>query len=338
LVIWIGPFNIVKDNQENYYVSRIKMKVLILAGGFATRLWPLSEKRTKPLLYVAGKPIISHMVGKIPQDLEIVISTNEQFQKHFETWQKKCFPERNIKILVEPSKSEKEKKGAIAAIDYAVQENHIDDDLLVLAGDNLFTFDLKDFIGKFKGNALVALYDIQDKEAAKKFGVVESKDGKIIGFEEKPEEPKSTTVSTLCYVLPKESLGYLKEFAKTGKDNAGDFIAYLIEDTPFDVDPYVFSGHWFDIGSFEAYIDANKKLHSEPIISQEASISSDSKITGSSFIAEDVEINNSIIENSVIMENSKIYNSTLRNCVVDDNSSIKNATLENQLIRNKSII
>jgi len=314
------------------------MKVLILAGGFATRLWPLSEKRTKPLLHVGGKPIVSHMVEKIPEELDIIVSTNEQFKDHFEKWRQNNFPERKIIIFAEPSKSEDEKKGAVGAINYAIQEHNIEDDLLVLAGDNLFTFDLGDFVRNFKGNAVVALYDIQDKEAAKKFGVVSVQDGKIVDFEEKPLEPKSTTVATLCYVLPKESLGHLEEFAKTGKDNAGDFIAYLIKDTPLVVEPYVFKGHWFDIGSFEAYLEANKKIQKEPIISEGTSVCKDSKIIGSSFIAPGAKIENSLLENSVIMENSKIINSTLRNCVVDDNCVIKDVTLENQLIRNKSII
>lgn len=314
------------------------MKALILAGGFATRLWPLSEKRTKPLLPVAGKPIISHLVEKIPEEVEIIVSTNEQFKDHFEEWKNKHFLERNIKILVEPSKSEKEKKGAVGAISYAVEEHDIDDDLLVLAGDNLITFDIKDFINKFDGNNLVAFYDIGDKEEAKKFGVVEIKDNQVIDFEEKPSEPKSTIVSTLCYILQKEALGDLKEFAKTGKDNAGDFIAFLIKGTSSIVRPFIFSGFWFDIGSFEAFLEANKKLFNEPIISDLAKICLESKVIGSSFISEDTIIKNSTIENCTIMEGCEIEGSTLRNCVIDSHCKIKNANLENQLIRNKTVI
>lgn len=313
------------------------MKALILAGGFATRLWPLSEKRTKPLLPVGGKPILSHLVEKIPLGLEIIVSTNEQFREHFEDWKEKI-SRKNLDILIEPSKSEKDKKGAVAAIGYALEQKNIADDLLVLAGDNLLDFDLGDFIKKFKGNALVAVYDIGSKEAAKKFGVLDIKDNKIIDFEEKPLHPKSSTVSTLCYILPKKTLGFLKKFAQKGKDNAGDFIAYLVKDTPFDIEPFIFSGFWFDIGSFEAYLEANKRLQKEPIVSSKARVSSDSKIIGSSFIRDGSTIECSTIENSVIMENCKVINSTLRNCVIDDGCVIKDITLENQLIKSETII
>ena len=314
------------------------MKVLILAGGFATRLWPLSEKRTKPLLPVAGKPIVSHLVEKIPEEVEVIVSTNEQFKKHFEEWRNKFFPLRNVNILVEPSLSESEKKGAIGAISYAINKERIDDDLLVLAGDNLFTFDLTDFVRSFKGNAIIATYDIKSIEKAKKFGVLDIKDGKIVDFEEKPLNPKSSTVSTLCYVLPKNTLLELKKFVKTGKDNAGDFIAHLVKNTTFDIEPYIFSGLWFDVGSFEAYLDANKNLQKEPIISDGVSISPNSKIIGSSSIGENTEIKDSMIEDSIVMENCKILNSSLRNCVVDESCVIKDVTLENQLLRNKTII
>ncbi|NTU69756.1 NDP-sugar synthase, partial [bacterium] len=288
-------------------------------------------------LPIAGKAIVSHLAESLPEDVELIISTNEQFEKSFKDWKNKHFPLRNIKILVEPAKSEKDKKGAVGAISYAIDSHKIDDDVLVLAGDNLFTFDLSDFASKFNGNGMVAVYDLDDIEEAKKFGVVEIKNGKIVGFEEKPMDPKSKTVSTLCYVLPKESIPYLREFAKTGKDNAGDFIKHLIEETPFDVEPYVFSGSWFDIGSFEAYMEANKNLQKAPLIHETAKVI-DSKITGSTVIGENCLIENSVIKDSIIMENCKIVDSEINESVVDFESSIKDANLEKQLIRNNTII
>jgi len=313
------------------------MKAIILAGGFATRLWPLSEQRAKPLLPIAGKAIVSHLAESLPEDVELIISTNQQFEKSFKEWKEKFFPKRNIKILVEPSKSEKDKKGAVGAISYAIDSHKIDDDVLVLAGDNLFTFDLSDFASKFNRNGMVAVYDLDNLEDAKKFGVVEIKNNKIIGFEEKPLEPKSKTVSTLCYVLPKESIPYLREFAKTGKDNAGDFIKHLIEETPFDVEPYVFSGSWFDIGSFEAYMEANKSLQKYPMIHETAKVVN-SKITGSTVIGENCVITDSVIKDSIVMENCKVINSEVNESVIDFESYIKDAKLEKQLIRNNTII
>lgn len=313
------------------------MKAVVLAGGFATRLWPLSERRAKPLLPIAGKEIVSHLVEKLPKDIEIIISTNEQFEKPFKDWKRAKFPKRNIKILVEPVATEGEKKGAIGGISYAISECKIDDDLVVLAGDNLFTFDLAHFVSEYKGNALVAVYDIESREKAKKFGVVHIQNNKIVEFEEKPQKPKSSIVSTLCYILPKESLPYLKEFAKKGKDNAGDFIAYLVKNSPFDVEPYIFSGSWFDVGSFEAYLEANKKIQETPIIDKSAKVEK-SQISGASLVGKDTKIINSKIEDSVIMEGCKIENCTIKDSVIDFDSSIKNAKLEKQLIRNNTII
>ena len=313
------------------------MKAIILAGGFATRLWPLSEQRAKPLLPIAGKAIVSHLADSLPEDIELIISTNQQFEEAFKEWKNKYFPKRNIKILIEPVSSEKDKKGAVGAISFAIDSFKIDDDVLVLAGDNLFTFDLSDFASKFKGNGLVAVYDLETFEEAKKFGVVEIKNGKIVGFEEKPKEPTSKTVSTLCYVLPKDSIPYLREFAKTGKDNAGDFIKHLIEETPFDIEPYIFSGSWFDVGSFEAYLEANKKIQKEPIIHKTAQIIN-SKIIGSSVIGENCIIRDSVVNDSIIMENCKISDSEISESVIDFESSIKDAKMEKQLIRNNTTI
>lgn len=313
------------------------MKAVVLAGGFATRLWPLSEKRAKPLLPIGGKAMISHLVERLPEDVEVIISTNQQFEEPFREWKEKNFPKRNIQILVEPAASEGEKKGAIGGISYAISECKINDDLIVLAGDNLFTFDLAHFVSEYRGNALVAVYDIESKEDAKKFGVVAIDKNKIVDFEEKPSEPKSSTVSTLCYILPKESLPHLKEFAKTGKDNAGDFIAYLVKESPFEVEPYVFSGSWFDVGSFEAYLEANKKIQETPIIDKSA-IVKNSQISGCSMIGENVEITNSKIEDSIIMEGCKIEDCTVKDSVVDFDSKLKDAKIEKQLIRNNTII
>ena len=203
------------------------MKCIILAGGFATRLWPLSENKAKPLLHLKDRPILSHIVDGLPQGLEIIISTNVAFEQDFLAWAKHR-PDRKIRVFVEDSMENESKKGALGAVALAIRKEKIDEDLLLIAGDNYFGFRISDFVNSFKGNPILAAYDIGSLEAAKKFGVVVTNDGRVVGFQEKPREPKSTLVSTGCYVFPKRNLADIAEYAQTHKDNLGGIFEHLL--------------------------------------------------------------------------------------------------------------
>src|SRR3989344_4686281 len=139
------------------------MKAFVLAGGFATRLWPLTEKRAKPLLPLAGKPLLTHLVEKIPKDMQITVSTNAVFAKDFEMWREGCHAERRrsmtggkspfasaqgdtVKILIEDTGHEGEKLGALGAVAKWVTEQKIDDNILLLAGDNYIGFQMQEFL------------------------------------------------------------------------------------------------------------------------------------------------------------------------------------------------
>ncbi|HLD57280.1 MAG TPA: sugar phosphate nucleotidyltransferase, partial [archaeon] len=150
----------------------------------------------------------------------------------------------------------------IGALDYLVSSQGIDEDLIVIAGDNLFDFRLKELVNYYnkKKCPVIAFYDMQDLEAAKRFGVAElDKDDKVVDFSEKPETPKSTFVSTGCYIFPHEALAmistYLKD--KNNHDAPGYFISWLYKRLP--VYGFRFKGKWYDIGSFEAYLEAEKE-------------------------------------------------------------------------------
>ena len=236
------------------------MKIIILAGGFATRLWPLTEQRAKPLLLLKNKALISHMVEGIPHDISIIISTNQAFKNDFILWKKKEFPHRDIEIFIEDSASDKEKIGALGAVSYLIQEQNIDDDLMVLAGDNYFGFSIQDFIHSYNKNPLLAVYDIQEKKLAKSFGVVISHDGKTVhDFEEKPENPSSTLVSTGAYIFPKKNLQDICDYAKIHNDNLGGIFEYLKKKLKV-ISIFNFHEKWFDIGSFHGYLDAHISL------------------------------------------------------------------------------
>ena len=138
------------------------MRAFILAGGFATRLWPLTEKRAKPLLPLAGKPLLTHLVEKIPEGIGITVSTNSVFSDDFEAWKEDTRPayrpgrhktqDTRIEILIEDTGHEDEKLGALGAVAKWITEEKIDDDVLLIAGDNYVGFSIEAFIDKYMGS------------------------------------------------------------------------------------------------------------------------------------------------------------------------------------------
>ena len=225
------------------------MKCLILAGGFGTRLYPLTINRAKPLLEYKGKPIISHIVDKIPENINIMVNTNKKFEADFHKWQRTL--NREMEVLIEEVLTEERKLGAVGSLNFWIENKAIDEDLLVIAGDNYFEFDLAQFIAKYDArHTLVAVHDIGDKGKATQFGVVQLDGHRITGFQEKPAEPKSSLVATACYIFPQRVFPILRQYCQQGKkDNLGSFIAYLIDQD--EVYAYTFTDFWTDIGSME---------------------------------------------------------------------------------------
>ncbi len=188
------------------------MRAFILAGGFATRLWPLTEKRAKPLLPLAGKPMLTHIVEMLPADMPVTVSTNAAFEETFMEWAGSLNRD-NVSDIAEKTRSDDEKLGALGAVAQWLEGAGTEEDVLLLTGDNYFGFDMKAFLEKYDGiTAYVAAYDIADKAQASQFGtIILQPDGwRIAAFEEKPKEPKTTLVSTGCSVIPHRMLGALK--------------------------------------------------------------------------------------------------------------------------------
>jgi glucose-1-phosphate thymidylyltransferase len=227
------------------------MKSLVMAAGFGTRLYPLTLSKAKALLEYKGKPLINYVIEKIPQDVDILVNVNRKFEADFLNWQKTI--DRKVTICVEPVSTEEEALGAVGSIDYWVKEKRITEDLLVLASDNYFEFDLRRFIAAYNGiNPLVAVYDTGDKNKVSQFGVVRLKGNRIIELVEKPKKPKSSLVAIACYIFPPRIFPLLSQCCPEGtKDNLGNFISYLVEEE--EVRAYTFNEAWYDIGSLEIY-------------------------------------------------------------------------------------
>lgn len=330
------------------------MKILILAGGFATRLWPLTEKKAKPLLPIAGKPIISHLVDLIPDEHEIIVCTNQVFEDDFLEWAK-LYPHKNIDVFIEDSGSDDGKKGALGATSLVIQEKNIQEDLMLLAGDNIFGFGFEDFVSKYQGNPIVAVYDVQDLNEAKKYGVVVTDENKVIEFQEKPQEPKSTLVSTGCYIFPKETLKDIDFYAQDNADDLGGIFEYFMQQGK-QVDYFSFDQYWFDIGSFQGYISAHVDLHGKVRGRDEVrgmGYEEKKSIPHTSYFVPNNQTEKyeqqgtrnkekpPIPHTSYLVPNNQLHgavylgkNVTLKNSTIENSLILDNVTLENCCIRN----
>lgn len=246
-----------------------KMKCIILCAGYSTRLYPLTLDQPKPLLPIAGKPMVEHILEKISQvdDIdEVIIVTNQKFYDNFRNWKRKFSFSKPIKILNDGTESNKDRLGAVGDINFVIKKEEIDDCVCVIAGDNLFKYNLNKLfdLHKEKQESVVALYDVLDKSiAAGKYGVVELDDkNKVIEIEEKPEEPKTSIVSTACYIFSKDVvLGLVDHLKEEKLDNIGDFIKWIVENK--ELYGIVYKEKWFDIGTKDQLEDANIEWNKE---------------------------------------------------------------------------
>ena len=251
------------------------MKVLILAAGYATRLYPLTKDKAKPLLPIKGRPIINFIIKGIePLDEvdKIYVVTNQKFYDIFCQWRDDYRFDKEIEIINDETLQDETKLGAIGDIDYVIKKRDIKDDLLIVAGDNLFNFNLTEFRDKAKKVApavSLGIYDVKEKELAKLYGVVSLNDNnQILELQEKPKMPKSSLIAVGVYLIPKEKLGLIHNYLGEGNtpDEPGYFIRWLCQKDRVYGIPLV--GEWFDIGSLESYHKANevwKKMDDEDI-------------------------------------------------------------------------
>ncbi len=241
------------------------MKVLVLAAGYAVRLGELTANTPKPLLPVGGRKILDRIADKVMDAGSVdalIIVTNGRFAGEFDKWAAASRYKDKIRIVNDRTMSNETRLGAIKDMQLAIDEAKVDDDLLVVAGDNLFEFDLGTFL-KFaasRGNAVsIAVHDIKDIKLASKFGVLRLEgDGRVADFEEKPANPKSSLISTGIYYFPKNKLSLIEKYVKIQDkklDAPGNYIRWASKnDTVYG---FAFSEDWYDIGSVESYRQAD---------------------------------------------------------------------------------
>lgn len=240
------------------------MKAIILAAGYATRLYPLTENKPKALLPIAGKPILDYIVDsieKISAIDELAVVSNSKFYAHFENW--KSFSKTRLKITVldDGTTDDSNKLGAIGDIAYAVEKLKIDDDILVMAGDNIFTFNLEDYYNEFvslnKDMILVKKLDDID-ELRRMANIITDENGRVTEMVEKPKNPKSNIAAFASYIYKRETVPLFKKYLDEGNnpDAPGFFPSWLYKLK--DVYAYSFKGECYDIGTPKSYEEVNE--------------------------------------------------------------------------------
>jgi glucose-1-phosphate thymidylyltransferase len=243
------------------------MNALILAAGYATRLYPLTLNKAKPLLEVAGKPMIEWVLDNlapIPELETVYVVTNSRFVKDFQSWADAYGRKRKtplaLQIINDGSTDDSDKLGAIGDITLVVsREDLAKNDLIVVAGDNLFSEPLLEFARAAKDTeALLATYDVGDLEAIKKYSsITTDSEGVVTLFEEKPPEPRNTIAGIALYYFSREVVPLFTTYVAAGNnpDQPGRFIQWLYQRKR--VKTYQVKGTWFDIGSKETLEEAN---------------------------------------------------------------------------------
>lgn len=237
------------------------MKAVILAAGYATRLYPLTLDRPKALLPVAGRPMVEHQLERLAgiELDEVYLVTNSKFADAFSDWASASGS--GVRIVDDGTSDEETRLGAIGDLDLVVREGSIDDDLLVLAGDNLFSESLASFaeFARAKGSVALGVYDVGDLEAIRRYNAIElDADDRVTFFEEKPERPRSTLTGIALYFYPRSALGLVREYLEAGNnpDQPGRLVEWLYPRVP--VYAWRVPGRWYDVGSRETLAEADR--------------------------------------------------------------------------------
>ena len=241
------------------------MKAVILAAGYATRLRPLTDSVPKHLLPVGGKPMLDWILDALDALDEvdgIHVVTNSRFAPDFERWAEPL----GAAVHDDGTTSNEDRLGAVGDLRLAIERGGLEgEELIVLAGDNLFEFSLRDYVAWWRGlpgvASAVALYDVGDPELATHYGIADTDaDGLITDFVEKPSNPPSTLAATLVYLLRPEHARLVERYLGEGHgaDNAGSFLGWLSRREA--VYGYRFGGRWYDIGNHDQLLEADNRL------------------------------------------------------------------------------
>ena len=244
------------------------MDGIILAGGFAKRMWPLTKNKPKQLLNLAGRPMLDYVIDSlINLDLDrIIVSVNSFFAPQFQDYLDSNTGFKNVELFVEESDSEDQKLGALGALNLLFKNKNLKGPVFIAGGDNLSDFDLTKMVAVYNESKsdVIGLFDVEDVELAKLYGIADLEDNRIIDFVEKPSTPPSTLAATAYWLLSESGIANFFSYISEGgdRDAMGNFLAWNVKRN--SVNSVSFKGNWYDIGSLDSYSEAQKWLERRP--------------------------------------------------------------------------
>ncbi|MFC4246654.1 sugar phosphate nucleotidyltransferase [Natribaculum luteum] len=312
------------------------MDAVVLAGGYATRMWPITLDRPKMFLPLGGKTVVDRIFVDLEGDDRIdrvFVSTNREFADEFRDYLSDTDFDKP-QVSVEETTHEDEKFGVVGALAQLIDREDVTDDLLVVAGDNYISFDLADFVDTFERHEspTLAAYDVGSREKAKSYGLVTLDGSQVVDFQEKPDDPQSTLVSIACYAFPAETLELFEKYLAGGNnpDEPGWFIQWLHDRLPTYA--FTFDGAWFDIGTPESYLDAVAyHLDGDAQIDPDARVEN-STVGANVHVMAEAEVVDANLEEAVVFPNATVENATLSSSIVDEESTISGVDLSGSLV------
>ena len=312
------------------------MKAVVLAGGYATRMWPITKDRPKMFLPVGDGTVIDVIFEDLESDAridEVFVSTNERFSGAFKSFIDES-PYEKPTLSVEETVAEDEKFGVVGALAQLIDREDVDDDLVVIAGDNLLSFDVGEFVDFFEdaGTPCLVAYDVGSRERAKSYGLVQLDGDRVTDFQEKPDDPQSTLVSIACYAFPADTLPEFDTYLADGNnpDEPGWFLQWL--QTRGTVSAFTFDGAWFDIGTPESYLDAvSWYLDGDTFVHEDATVE-DADLGANVHVMADSAVTDSELERTVVFEGVTIADAELEGTIVDEHSRVDGVALSESLV------
>ena len=312
------------------------MKAVVLAGGYATRMWPITKDRPKMFLPVGDGTVIDVIFEDLEADDridEVFVSTNERFAGAFESFLADA-PYEKPTLSIEETVAEDEKFGVVGALAQLIDREGVDDDLVVIAGDNLLSFDVGEFVDFFEaaGTPSLAAYDVGSRERAKSYGLVQLDGDRVVDFQEKPDDPESTLVSIACYAFPAGTLPKFDTYLSDGNnpDEPGWFLQWLQTRGP--VHAFTFDGAWFDIGTPESYLDAvSWYLDGDTFVHEDAAVG-DADLGANVHVMANAKVTGSELERTVVFDDATISDAELEETIVDEHARVEGLELSGSLV------
>ncbi len=316
------------------------MEAVVLAGGYATRLWPITRDRPKMLLPVGETTVFDRLLEDLEADdrVETVyVSTNEAFAGEFEAH----LDEQGYgkaEVSVESTENEDEKFGVVGALAQLVEREGVEDDLFVVGGDNLVGFDLAEFLdfATDRGGPALAAYDVGSLERAKSYGIVElDAEDRIVDFEEKPDEPPSTLASIACYFFPADSIRFAEYLeGDNNPDEPGWYVDWL--QSREAVHAFTFEDTWFDIGTPESYFEAVEwQLDGASLVHPDATVEN-CEVGDVVHVMAGAEVTDSTLDRTLVFPDAEVRDCRTDESIVGESVGVEGLDLGGALIRDLS--